>query len=573
MLAYELYLNNKESKTPVVKAPKLLKKIYVNEDKVGVDSKALEEYGSNVRYDFLQEWLSMPMNTADEDLLNLPYRGTGTRSPSPYVKIYGKCVINKSKKYIALNIYGKDSNNIKLKKSFDSELDLLNFTETLSTATDQIILNIEKKKYRIGNGSLFDSYVDAQIIKDDGRFNGSLFNAISKSFFQYVKQRPLPQEKYPPLVNTSFEIFVLPNDKFIAYTELDSHSSNREYFIDSFGMNCSLYDSKPTQNAKFLSFYYPAFTINCKEGNEFYMNLGIGKESVEKINIPVKNVFTISGLKWMFVDISNPFFNFQDVNKGIIAQLYQNYRSLVEQSRDVYHKQLQMKVICYKRTQAKIEILIDENLTMDRMKHIIERSNHDEGYPFSFEDILIDKSSKKPIQRDYLNAIQKLITGTYLEKNRLLQICFKKLRLNLHKWIEGSSKWIKEAKRFFVQSDFCFKTLLERHKNLSKMNSDEEYAYSVGLIAGRYVRFKNKSEKNNNSLRDILTYSKYDRDKLRTVFKRIGLGVNLSKAKQPELDKMSLFIKNNDPKEDISEDKQFDDYSYFFYKGVFQEIS
>ena len=77
MLAYELYLNNKESKTPVVKAPKLLKKIYVNEDKVGVDSKALEEYGSNVRYDFLQEWLSMPMNTADEDLLNLPYRGTG----------------------------------------------------------------------------------------------------------------------------------------------------------------------------------------------------------------------------------------------------------------------------------------------------------------------------------------------------------------------------------------------------------------------------------------------------------------------------------------------------------------
>ena len=114
-------------------------------------------------------------------------------------------------------------------------------------------------------------------------------------------------------------------------------------------MNCSLYDSKPTQYAKFLSFDDPAFTINCKEGSEFYMNLGIGKESVEKINIPVKNVFTISGLKWMFVDISNPFFNFQDVNKGIIAQLYQNYRSLVEQSRDVYHKQLQMKVICYKK--------------------------------------------------------------------------------------------------------------------------------------------------------------------------------------------------------------------------------
>ena len=87
------------------------------------------------------------------------------------------------------------------------------------------------------------------------------------------------------------------------------------------------------------------------------------------------------------------------------------------------------------------------------------------------------------------------------------------------------------------------------------------------------MRFKKETEENNNSLRDILTYSKYDRDKLRTVFKRIGLGINLSKAEEPELDKISLFIKNNDPKEEIVEDKQDYDYSYFFYKGVFQEIS
>jgi hypothetical protein len=48
MLAYELYLNNKESKSPAVKTAKLLKKIYVNKGNVNIDSKALEEYGSNV---------------------------------------------------------------------------------------------------------------------------------------------------------------------------------------------------------------------------------------------------------------------------------------------------------------------------------------------------------------------------------------------------------------------------------------------------------------------------------------------------------------------------------------------
>jgi hypothetical protein len=67
MLAYELYLNNKESKTPVVKNSKLLKKIYVNKGNVNIDSKALEEYGNNVRYDFLLDWLGGILPKREED--------------------------------------------------------------------------------------------------------------------------------------------------------------------------------------------------------------------------------------------------------------------------------------------------------------------------------------------------------------------------------------------------------------------------------------------------------------------------------------------------------------------------
>lgn len=49
---------------------KLLKKIYVNKGNVNIDSKALEEYGSNVRYDFLQDWLGGILPKREEDSNN-----------------------------------------------------------------------------------------------------------------------------------------------------------------------------------------------------------------------------------------------------------------------------------------------------------------------------------------------------------------------------------------------------------------------------------------------------------------------------------------------------------------------
>lgn len=594
MLAYELYLNNKDSKSEAVKTLRLLKKIFVNEDKIEIDTKTLDEYGSEIIDasqspvpNFLQQCLSMPLNTTDVDKLNLIDKRTGTRSRSPYIKIYGKLIINKNEKEISLNIEGKDPDNVKSKGkiSFSSKFDLSTFTETPSRpTTPRIILNIEKTKYQIGNDNLFKAYIDAGIITSEGFFENSLFNKVSTSFFEFVKKRSLPQEKYPTFSKYPFEIFVLPNNDTIKFNSQSTESRSIDnHFIDSFGNDCTLYDSKTTQNAKFLSFDDLAFTINSKEGVEFYKNLGIGLESLDKINMPVKNVFRFAGLNWVFINIINPYFTFKEVRKGFFAQLCESYQALLNESYDIYREQVQMKIICYKRTQAKVEILIDENLTMYRIRRIIDRSNGDPGYPFSFEDILIDKSNttrdsykKTPILRDYLNAVQNLINDTYIDNERLLQICSRKIKSKVFEWIDLANDKNKnrEALKFFSQSEFCFKTLLERGNNPKKMDShNEEYAYNIGRIAGRYVRFKKETEENNNSLRDILTYSKYDRDKLRTVFKRIGLGINLAKAEEPELDKISLFIKNNDPNEEIAEDKQDYDYSYFFYKGVFQEIS
>ena len=104
------------------------------------------------------------------------------------------------------------------------------------------------------------------------------------------------------------------------------------------------------------------------------------------------------------------------------------------------------------------------------------------------------------------------------------------------------------------------------------MNKNEEYAYKIGLIAGKYVKFKRKSGEANNSTNDILTYSKYDREKLRFVYSRVSLGVSLSKAADERSDSITQIIKKDIPTDEIDDAKAHEDYSYFFFKGVFENL-
>ena len=60
MLAYDLYLKNKDSHGNVTRSlEKPIKKIYVERGKISIDSKTLHEYGSKIsdRYRILQESL------------------------------------------------------------------------------------------------------------------------------------------------------------------------------------------------------------------------------------------------------------------------------------------------------------------------------------------------------------------------------------------------------------------------------------------------------------------------------------------------------------------------------------
>ncbi|CAN5295728.1 hypothetical protein BH18THE2_BH18THE2_40350 [soil metagenome] len=109
VLAYDFFLKNRHSESNAVKNVTPIKKILFSGGSIIIDPKTREEYGSELSTDFsfLQDWLSMPLNTSKQHLLNLPNRTTGARQKKPYVRIYGTYNSDKSKEKIELRINGR----------------------------------------------------------------------------------------------------------------------------------------------------------------------------------------------------------------------------------------------------------------------------------------------------------------------------------------------------------------------------------------------------------------------------------------------------------------------------------
>lgn len=555
MLAYELYLKNKNNDKNPAKNIFPLKKIFVNKDKISVDEKTLDSYASekNQKFSFIQEWLQMPLITTSLSKLNLPYRYAGANSRKPYLLIYGVFESSKKKDPVLRLTINDPSGN-----EFVADLDLLTEKEK-TNGNGEVLTKIDKENYKIADQSLFDAYVNAGIIDKTEKFSAALFIKISKKFFEFVKSTKFEDFK----TKSNFVLVILPSSEKIEFKP-ESKQTSGDRFIDSFGNPGNLFGNKPTVNAKFLSYDDPAFTINLTHDEDFYKNLNICSSSLEKINIPMDEVFNISGLNWLFTSMNDPDVKFIKTNMGIYDQIFKNYEVLIKKTGAIESKQSQMKTMCYKQTNAKIEILIDDNVTMKHLESIFNRVKELKAPPLALE-IFIDSEKKTTLWADYLFAVRTFILGNVVEKQRILSIFKKLLRKNLFEWIKKPNH---EMLEFFSKADFCI-TLLCNISPQSIMNENEQFALSIGKIAGAYIKFKRNMKEESNSLTDILTYSKYDREKLRFVLQRVGLGVNLSKAEQRFKDTVIEFIKEQ-KLDEISDDAAQNDYSYFFYKGTFE---
>lgn len=446
MLAYELFYNNKDSGTSDVKNQYPVKKVFYKNNKVTIDKKPIEEYGSSTTKNTkqLQDWLQMPLNTVDVKQLNLPDFRTGGNSANPYVEVYGSLKTNVSLNTVLTLSIGKKPNQI------THTLDFVN--EIQSDSNGIVKLNLDRKNYYLNSNTLFSEYVKSGLIDKDGILNIDAYDKIIRTFLGDA-QKTKPEFKKPG--NIKFRIYILPDDSTIEFGQQSKMKKNPEQtaFTDYFGNSVSEYASTPTKTAKFLTYDDPAFSINCMKKECFYKNLGIGNTSQEKIFTDSSQTFTISRLQWTFIDISNPDSKFKETKKGILSQLYENYRLLSKDSG--VNEMAQLKVICIQSNQAKQELLIDENLTMDKMKKMFPYDN-DIILRDCFE-VLIDNTGKNPLWDTYLYAVKNFLAGNKIPRDYLLSYFTKILKQKRYDWLKTSGD--RKQKEFFQRADFCLKYL------------------------------------------------------------------------------------------------------------------
>ena len=562
LLASELYQINKDSNinNPDKQFP--IKKIFYKNNQIILDEKKIEQYGSEQTQTFkqLQNWLQMPLNTIDVKRLNLPDFRTGSASANPYIEIYGTLSTTKSLESKLSITIGKKPNEINYVLNLsDGKIPINNDKDK------KIKLKLDKKNYFIGLDNLFSLYVDSGIIDQNGILDIGIYHDIAHKFLEFAKKQKSDITK---MGEVKFRIYILPSDSVVEYKQSKKKSSNTDSFTDYFGNAVTSYASSATKLAKFLTFDDPAFTINCKKGEEFYKNLGIGEESQKKIYVDASKKFNISGLVWAFVDLSKPYYKFIEIKKGILTQLYENYKILSKDKGPT--ERTNLKIICIKvQTRSKKqEILIDENLTMYKMQHMFSNIKH---IPKNCLEIFIDNSNQKPIWNMYLYVVKNFLAGNKIPKNYLLSYFTKILKQNQHDWIKLKNK--PEIQEFFKKSDFCLKYLFNIDDHTTEVSEiSEEFAEKVGQITRLYVDFKQKYDENDNSLSDILTYSKYDREILRFIISRIGRGIQLSKISKDKKNDLTNKITSLQPKKEIADDVAPNDFSYFFFKGFYTKM-
>ncbi|MDR2719669.1 MAG: hypothetical protein LBC03_02555 [Nitrososphaerota archaeon] len=569
MLAHDLYLKNKENgSVEAVKIVVPIKKVFVKADgliTVHLDSKTLEHYGENLNskgsYYPFQKSLLMPSNNLTS--IGLPYRGTGAAAKKPYIEFYGGYRQNT----LSLSIAGE---GIGQKETYEYTYDFKNSKKNMLTPVDLLLLRLNKKNYFAGDLPLFNACQEAGIITPTGALPSNVFVAVCETFLSFWKEK-IAFKELNIFSHFSFRIVVLPY-QLLPQGNVEYRSQEKtpveKLFEDCFGNPATGYPSKATIDAKFVSFDDAVFAINCKTGKEFYQDLDIGNKSFSKIFLPTDHVIKIAGLDWYFFDLTDFSLNFVDKKSGIYDQLLSNYNVLSSNSEKSMHEQTSLKVVCTKRTQAKLEVLINETLTLNQLKALFNRAQDNlSSHSFALE-LLIIENNKDIFWIDYITAIRCLINDAYFDRAVLVYRFTRIIRCHLRNWMNGNIQIKKESAAFFNKSQFCL-NLLTKNRWVLFMNKNEKYAYKIGVIAGKYVKFKRAKAETNTLTKDILTFSKYDREHLRFVYRRIGVGISLSEV---NTDTICQAIKNDMPKEEIDDAHALEDFSYFFYKSVFGNL-
>jgi len=552
MLAYQLYLENKKNNQDTGSGIPI-KKLFVNRYDVTIDNTALDAFGddgqSTVQMSqFLKKQFDMPLDTTPN--INLPNKISASRSPKPYVTIPGYIKTKKKKD----NVIGELTLGDKTKEYF-AKLTIPDYKIEINSA--DVVLKINSENYMIGNDLLYEKYCQNKILCDN-KLSGELFENLAKKFFEFVKTKDVS------FISGSsyFRLYVLPSDDKIKYVKKESGQSTIKE-NDCFGNETISYPESPTKGVFFLSYDDKAFTVNCNKKQQFYKNLGIGKESFEKIFLPKNKSMHISGLDWYFVDLDNTITSFENKKAGIYAQLHNNYVKMKSHSSTERNDDL--NITCIKRVQNKLEVILNENLSMQKMDTIFGNVETSDIPPFALESLQI-KKEENVIYRYYVMALKSLLNQTPFDVALLLTVFVHKLRDELSSWL--TAKTDKDPKEFFRRSEFCYKILNTSSISNNNMSELSNFAIRVGMMTRTYIDFRKTHNFTNNSLRDILSKPKYDIATLQFVVKQIGRGIHLLNMDEKKYDVILSSLSDCVPSSDVDIDSR-QDLSYHFYMGYF----
>ncbi|MCL5679773.1 MAG: hypothetical protein M1465_00295 [Candidatus Marsarchaeota archaeon] len=353
--------------------------------------------------------------------------------------------------------------------------------------------------------------------------------------------------------------------------------------------------SKPTipEDAKFLSNDDPSFCINYTNSvdeKKFYRLLKLDNYSIKNISFsafPLK----ISGLEFYFLRMGdkNPAILYEEA--GFFKRLKENYERLSNNPNVTKETNAKLNIICLKRIKRKTEVLFNYNLTYKQLANALNikggKNNiktEAEAEKMLMESLFIYKEGKQVLWRDYLRAINRLLLYTKNPKEDRRYIKEIKSKFSKHmsndrfeyvKYIKTNTyNKVKELKTntYNKVKEYLDKSCFYLNLYGDEMSNDEEYAYAIGRIAGKYVQTKKEHKDTNNSLYDILTYSRYDYKTIQLVFNHVSKGLELSKIDDDAKAEVEQFIHEQIKDKPLEIKDKKTDFSYFFYRGLFESL-
>ncbi len=235
MLAYELFLKNKNNRNRIVETLFPIKKLFYNDGFIKLDENGLDYYSSDKENNFaeLQTLLLAPLNGSDAERINLPDKSRGGNSYHNFVKLQGIFEIQRKNN----NIY-----DIKITLTTTKppkNLGLKPFSATLKShnkrdfkANGKIPLKLKMDDYFIGDQGqhLLDAYKNSKILDENLRLEAEVFKKICNTIFDLLNTNTsnfVPTRK----INSNFEIYILPNESYITIKK----NKEGKKFTDSFG--------------------------------------------------------------------------------------------------------------------------------------------------------------------------------------------------------------------------------------------------------------------------------------------------------------------------------------------------